>query len=356
MTTFVTAYFNVLPQGHPQAEERFEDYRKTAADLLKHPMNLIFYGDEAMAAHVFKQRAAVGLADKTYIQVMKISDLPLFERQEQIYNLYIYGDKDSHFTRCPRFTPRYQMIILSKIFLLDRAINTNPFDSINYIWIDYGIYRHRLGYQASFESLPNNLTDIIVQSLTTDTIRIAATNFPNDSFRDVKTYNKEYRQAVAGCIFGGSIAAIRSLIPRYKDELELAFSHNILPSEENIFGRLIMSFPKLFDIFVSRYATALANFAYQMKGFDHCIKFLGKFCYHGNNDAELSNCLRIYNAVKAGRADMNSTDMMNLYNFLCIASFYNDRIIYDKIKVEALEYIKTNNISPSPQVIKNLSF
>lgn len=356
MTTFVTAYFNVLPQGHPQAAVRFEEYRNSAADLLKHPMNLIFYGDEAMATHVFKQRASAGLADKTYIHVMKISDLPLFERQEQIHDLYIYGDKDSHFTRCSRFTPRYQMIILSKIFLLDRAINTNPFDSSNYIWIDYGIYRHRLGHPASYESLPHNLTEIMAESLKEDTIRIAAVNHPNDSFHDVKSYNKEYRQAVAANIFGGSVAAIRSLIPKFKEELELVFSHNILPCEENIFGRLIMSFPKMFDIFVSRYTTVLANFAHQTLGIDHCIRFLGKFCYHSNNHAELSNCLRIYNAVKTGHKDINSTDMMNLYNYLCIATFYLDRALYDKIKVEAQEYIRANDLHPTPQVIKNLSF
>lgn len=355
MTTFVTAYFNALPSVHPKAEERFAEYRDNAADLLKHPANLVFYGDEAMAAHVYKERVAAGLADKTYIHIMSISDLPLFERQEQIHNLYIYGDGDSAFTRCPRFTPRYQMIILSKVQLLERAININPFNSSNYIWIDFGIYRHRRDYPGSYNRLPANLTEVMAESLTTDTIRMAAVMPPNDTYMDAKEYNKEYRQAAAANIFGGSVKAIRALIPKFKEELELVFSHNILPCEENIFGRLIMSYPKLFDVFISRYTTVLANFAYQTYGIDYCIGFISKFCHHGNNHSELSNCLRIYEAVKAGRCDC-SVDMLNLYNYLCISSFYIDRAVYDRFKVEALEYIKANNLNPSPQVLRNFSF
>lgn len=355
MTTFVTAYFNVLPPGHPKLEERFAEYRDNSADLLKHPMNLLFYGDEVMAAHVYKERAAAGLADKTFIHTMSICDLPVFERHEQITNTYIYGEAESVFTRCPRFTPRYQIIILSKVLLLERATITNPFNSSNFIWIDFGIYRHRRNYPASYSCLPVNVMDFVAASLTKDSIRIAAVTPPNDTFRNVKEYNKVYRQAVAGCLFGGSMSAIRSLVPKYKEELELVLSHNIVPCEENIFGRLIMYHPTLFDIFVSRYASVLANFAYPKLGFDYNINFIGKFCYHGNNYAEYANCLRIYDAVRSGIVETR-IDMLNLYNYLCISTFYLDRGLYNKFKTEALEFIKAENLNPSQQVLRNLSF
>jgi hypothetical protein len=355
MTTFVTAYFNVLPPDHPKAKERFEDYRNNAAHLLKHPMNLVFYGDAEMAAYVFKQRVAAGLADKTYIHIMTIPELPMFELQEKIHNLYIYGDSDSIFTRCQRFTPRYQMIILSKVQLLERAIIANPFGSTHYIWVDFGIYRHRHGYPHSYESLPTNLTELITKSFTSDTIRIAAVMPPSDCLGDVKKYNKEYRQAVAANLFGGSVAAISALVPKYKEELELVFSHNILPCEENIFGRLIMTYPKLFDVFVAKYTTVLANFAFQTLGIDYCLGLVSKFCFYDNNHAEYSNCLRIYEAVRAGRSNC-SVDMVHLYNYLCISSFYIDRGLYDKYRLEALEYIKAHNLSPDARVIKNMGF
>lgn len=356
MTTFVTGFFNVLPADHPLARGRFDDYCEKSNDLLKYDMNLVFYGDESMAIHVYKQRKALGFADKTYIYVLPFTELPMYERQAQINDLYIHGDPESSFTRCGRFTPRYQMVILSKIYLLERTIKNNPFESSHFVWIDFGYFRHSRSMPTSYAALPSTVFQQIENSFKDDRLRIAAVSAPCEHYKDVKVYNKAYRQAVAANVFGGSKVAINAVLEKYNEELNLVFSKNILACEENIFGRLMMLYPKLFDVFVARYTTVLNNFAFQTMSFDYCVHLICKFCFFSNNHAELSNCLRIYDGIKAGRYDEKSVDMINLYNYICIALFYLDRDLYQKYKQEALAYFKAHNLVPNAAVLRNLSF
>jgi hypothetical protein len=354
MTTFVTAFFNVLPQDHPDLEQRYEDYKEKSTDLLKNDMQLLFFGDERMALHVWQQRKAFGFADKTYCVPMAFDKLPLYERQQIIQDIYAHGDSESSFTRCARFTPRYQIVILSKLFLLEQASTQNPFGSEYFVWMDYGYYRHRRGLPHSYNALPHDIFAQIAASWSGDTLRIAALCYPYELFRDIKAYNKVYRQAVAANVFGGSKAAIKAILPRYEEELQLLFAHNILACEENVFGRLLMLYPSLFDVFIAQYTTVLNNFPNQVMSFGNSVRMIGKFCFFGNNHAELSNCLRLLDAVTSGRLEKG--DMIRLYDYICISAYYTDRGLYRKYKAEALAYFDAHALTPSASVLRNMSY
>lgn len=354
MTTFVTGFFHLLPPCHKLYDQRFQEYKESATTLLDQDINLLFFGDKVMAAHVLKYRIKAGLGAKTAVLPTKLSDLELYEFKERFHDLYIYGSNSSEFTRSPRFTPHYLLVILSKLFLLNEATQYNPFEAKHFVWIDYGYYRHAKHEPYCFSLLPKDIYKQIENSWSEkDLFRIAAVKPPAGNEKDRATYHSNYRQSVAGGIFGGSCKAIQAVLQKYKQELCEVLESGGLTCEENIYGRLLNIYPELFDIYVAKYTTALNNFPCQNDTFSYSEFLLSKFCFYGNNKAEYQTCIRLYDAVKKGKT---KTNMETLYNYLCISAFYIDRALYDIHKKEALAYFAEHKITPRPQVAKNLSY
>lgn len=354
MTTFVTGFFHLLPPFHKQYDQRFQEYKDSATELLNQDINLVFYGDKEMASYVLRHRIAAGFGAKTAVFPTKLHDLELFERKDQLYDLYIYGKEDSEFTRSARFTPQYLLVILSKIFLLVEAALSNPFSTDHFVWIDYGYYRHAKHESYCFSLLPKDIYKQIENSWSTsDLFRIATVQSPTGDEKNQALYHKKYRQSVAGAIFGGSKAAINAVHTKYKQELFEVLESGSLTCEENIYGRLLNIYPELFDPYVAKYTTTLNNFPCQNDTFVYCEFLMSKFCFFGNNKTEYQTCMRLYDAVKKEKAD---TNMETLFNYLCISAFYIDRALYDLHKKEALAYFDKHKITPRSHVAKNLSY
>ena len=353
MTTFVTGFFQLLPTWHPNYESKFEEYRIASEDLLKQDIRLVFFGDDTMASQVLKVRKTHGLLSKTFIVPTQLTELFLYKQKSIIEEIYTYGSDDSTFTRNSRFNTNYLITILSKIHLLERAYKYNPFDSQYFVWIDFGYFRHRKTYPQSYCLLSPTVFSEIDASMGGTLFRIGSTSAPAGREGEPHVFYKKYNQSVAGCLFGGSVSAISAVSAKFNEEIDWLLENKINTCEENIFGRLIHLYPSLFDVFVTKYTTALNNFAFQTCSFEYCVFLICKFCFHGNNHAELSSCLRILDAVKRGAF---KTDMANLYNYICISAYYIDRVLYSKYKAEALLYFDTNKISIEPRILKNLSF
>jgi hypothetical protein len=359
-TTFITAFFNFLPTWHPNYESKFNGYKEASIELLTQDIHLVFVGDERMASHVIETRKAADLLAKTFVMPLEFSSLPLAKHLGKIVDICDYESPPTEFTLSARFTPGYFVTILSKMGIVQKISQLNIFDSTYFLWIDFGYFHHKKEYPYAFSCLPNDVFSQIEKSMNGDLFRISAPTPPkaslsviNSSDESKKSYYKIYQKAAAGCLFGGSKKAIDFVFDKYNQELDWILENNFITAEENIFSFLLMKYPDAFDVFVSKYTTVLNNFSSQTINFEYVILQIGKFCACSQNHAELSNCLRILDAVKRGDF---KTDMAKLYNYICISAYYIDRELYLKYKAEALLYFETHKLRIEPRILKNLSY
>ena len=139
--TIVTSFYNIraLENGSPQDNRQIDQYLAIAEQfIMKLPYPLIFFiepGDQILYEFIKSKRDRY--MDNTFIYQEHFSstyfykDLNKIRELQQQYHIY-NGDLKHE-------TPLYVILNNNKFHFIEKAIETNPFQSSHFIWMDFGI-------------------------------------------------------------------------------------------------------------------------------------------------------------------------------------------------------------------------
>ena len=149
----------------------------------------------------------------------------------------------------------YFCIQCNKTEWIKEAIELNPFNSNQFVWIDFGIY-HILEETYSLQSLNNQLYD---------KVRIASGSLWRLEKHD--TYKFNYKKDIlwffCGGIFGGNLEILLKFSRLVKQKcLEMIKKHKHLMWEVNIWYLVWKENPEIFDnYYVSHDKTMIDNYS-----------------------------------------------------------------------------------------------
>jgi hypothetical protein len=259
-TTYVTGFINLPRLEENQSRRQLDTYLRVCQDLLKLDIHLVYFGDPEIGARVAEERAVLGLADATAVIPMTYEELPYYAHQEEITRVVnadgIFGGSEPN-----RYTPAYVVTILSKVPLLLRAAEKNPFGSSHFCWIDFGYFHLKEAYPHAFYGIDASLFEDI-DNLWTDThFKIQIITPPDDIFQiSEETLLLADRHVFAGGIFGGSVPTLEWIAAEQERRAVAALAKGFIANEEMILTAIFRAHPERFDINAAYYATILQNF------------------------------------------------------------------------------------------------
>lgn len=173
----------------------------------------------------------------------------IFIKKEDIY-LYEYYDQITDFepiTNNPnKDTIDYMFIQCYKTEFMRIGSELNPYNSSQFIWIDFGIY-HMIGNDELLNKLVLNLNT----SYDYDLIRIAGGIYFPPSEEDIY---KKVCWCFLGSIFGGEKSKLLHFADLMKQKcIDTITKKNTIMWEVNIWYLLYKEFPELFSIYIANH-------------------------------------------------------------------------------------------------------
>lgn len=134
--TFVTCLFELAPYDGYDKRRSIDQYLEFGASLLSQDIKIIVFIHEHLHSRLSTSISKFSSeSNKIHVIPMKIEELPLWKDR----HLFIKAKKPDLTNE--RFTPEYFLLTWSKMDLMLMAMHLNPFNSSEFIWIDFGISR-----------------------------------------------------------------------------------------------------------------------------------------------------------------------------------------------------------------------
>jgi hypothetical protein len=227
MTTIVTAF---LTNINKNINRTFEKYIEYGTKLINIPQQKIIYIEKEVYNKYYKDINDIN----TTFRFIEKKDIYLYEYYDQITNFNLISnlhEKDSI---------EYIFVQCNKTEWIKNAINENPYNSEQFIWIDFGIY-HVINNDELFIKYINHICKSKY-----DNIRIAHGYFNgNEDFI--------YRQIIwffLGGIFGGHKDKLLLFADLMKDKcLSIIKNEKTICWEINIWYLIYKEHSELFSIY-----------------------------------------------------------------------------------------------------------
>lgn len=228
-TALIAFYFNLGYAEKPN-EQYLDSIRKYCAVL--HP--IIFWGEQEICDLVLKYRQEYNLAEFTEVHVSSITDMDLIKKYSSDFEA---ADEDLPF----RKRRRYSLMTSLKFEIIEKSIANTAFNSVNYGWLDPGIFRHR-------HLIGDSLVGTAIFSkidCPSDKLVVAATvSEPGISSQDVID---GVENILAGIICGTPNTWLE-IFPLYTTVSNYFFNQSIFRTEQIFMSRIISVSPDLFEI------------------------------------------------------------------------------------------------------------
>ena len=130
MATVVTCYYQFNSKHSP------EQYDQWLSTFLKNiECNLVIFTSPDLVKYLYDKRAK--FPEKTQIYPIELADLEIAQKYSKFWNQQYKMDRQKH---CGR-TKECYILWNSKLWFLKKAIEENPFGSVDFVWTDIGCLR-----------------------------------------------------------------------------------------------------------------------------------------------------------------------------------------------------------------------
>jgi hypothetical protein len=253
--TIVTGLWNL---GRDSISDEFKRpysfYLEKFAELLKTPSNLYIYVAKEDEDFIWKHRSK----HNTFIKIIELDEFkswfPFTDAVEALRNSS-WKQQVDWLSKSPQATLQYyNPIVMSKMFLLNDATVSNPFNTEYFYWIDAGIcstvHSGYFWHDKVFENLPK-YSDAI-DAFTFISYPYIGGNeihgFPREKME--KYCATDYVKYVCrGGFFGGKTKYINQLNSLYYNILSSTLVDKVMGTEESIFTILSHKYSKLIHNF-----------------------------------------------------------------------------------------------------------
>lgn len=244
--TLVTCLYDV-GRGEMKKEDSnfrpFTDYLTWFPTLLKLNSPMVIFIPSFLYSFVESNR------DPTFptkIIIMELEELPMANYRGQIEGIMSrLSEKGNHLRNIEFINPDYSVVILSKMFLLNRVAQEDPFGTEYFFWVDAGYIR-----AGPFFEMSDEWPDPSKVRLFGDKFVVQKTCLTFDKV-EFRGYFLRLENSMMAAFFGGIKSILTKVFRDYLDVLERLFNEDIINNEQQIFSYLIKQNPN--DYFLYPY-------------------------------------------------------------------------------------------------------
>lgn len=269
--TIVTMCFNLgmkrLSRIKSDNRENYYDFYITSLmRMIDCCDNVVCFCDKECAVHLRKE----GYDDKVYLIEMELDELPLYNKIELYEEKYAKMQRHVDFLKkvnfpkkrhgsfivkfseqaSPRDMAYYALLNHSKVSLMRRATQQNPYNTKYFYWLDAGCLQEK--YDLFWEGFTNRITHIPVG------IRIVI-HTPNFSTIRMKFHWSLYNIAygwipdqMEAMFFGGTLESIMHFADEFEYMIDRFLKHDVISSEQAIITYMVKQHPSDFDVVINK--------------------------------------------------------------------------------------------------------
>jgi hypothetical protein len=237
MTTIVSCF---LANSNSRWDRKSDKYIELGKKLLNINIPKIVFIDDTIIASIEYNK------QNTVLIPFNRKDIYLYEHTKNITNFAVntdFPEKD---------TLDYMLLICNKTEIMKKAVELNPFQTEQFVWIDFGINHIFRCDDNEFERKIIDLTKKSYMNVRIGSILDPRTSiFQGDIYSQVAWY-------FAGGVFGGNGNALKEFADMVKEECyETIFEKGTLMWEVNIWYLVYLKNPLFFDPYLCNHNESL---------------------------------------------------------------------------------------------------
>ena len=264
--TITTCLYDIRAKEANNEEEirSVSQYFELGKHMLAVRLPMVVYTDnQEVVDEVKSERARHGLEDITTIVWLPFEETLFYEDMEALqermneYELCNWNRKKD--------TPLYVTLNNNKFDFLTRTMDTNPYQSSFFLWMDYGIQHCAKASPEEWEKVWTEWPGFIKQE--TEKIhhlRIhTATKAPEIPWKD---YFKVIYHHIAGSLFGGHQTPLREYVELYKQQWKkIIYEEKWWQLDEAVMTIVVETHPEKFRLWYGDYDGLITNFIHSQR-------------------------------------------------------------------------------------------
>ena len=261
--TFVTAYFDLTkyPDASAEIKSRPQSfYLKSANTTMALDCNLIVYCDDVSYDSLYKLRPDF-LQSKTKYIVCDFEDFPLNTYRNQIDQNRVKNPSSD-----PRNTVSYYLFCMARYAMVKQTIDSNPFDSTHFGWINICIERY--GYKNVMA-----LTDVM--EIYRDKFSTCYIDYISENMiTNLPEYYQRGRCSLCSGFFTGNSKYFKEFCNLIEEQfvqyVNLGYGH----ADEQLYSPIYFKRPEIFEVYFGDYNSMVTNYVRVVDDSDKVIQYL----------------------------------------------------------------------------------
>jgi len=231
MSTLVTAFMTNVNQIDFRSHEKYIELGKK---LLSQPIPTVCFIEKMIFETYFA--SVRHLFPLTHFVFFEKEDNYLVSYESQLTHYFVHTDNPK------KDTPGYMFVQCHKTEWVKMAIQENPFQTTNFIWVDFGIY-HMIRDDMAFALYLENMSRKQYTELRIASCVDLSKPCVTDIFNTISWY-------FAGSVFGGDIQSLLLFADIMRQFcLELIENKKLIMWEVNIWYLIYKNIPSMFDTY-----------------------------------------------------------------------------------------------------------
>lgn len=309
--TLVTAYYNLTkcPDASDEIKARDQQYYiSNAYSTLSLPNNLIIYCDQDSYEMLYQIRPSY-LREKTKYVINEFDDFNINGIKYNLLRDMINNNRITHpYTFDKRNTASYYLFCVSRYIMLLETIESNPFNSTHFSWINICIQRMGIN---NVRRLPEAL------SINRDKFSTVYIDYiPKEFVDDVNEYFKRGYCSMCSGFFTGNAAYMSEfcthLLKTFIYYLNLGRGH----ADEQLYSKIFFDNPKIFEHYYGDYVEMITNYVYSYDNPNKIVHiFIPNSHRWGNYKKCKEACEFVLKSVSKKKCILSNDDLHKLLNY-----------------------------------------
>ena len=302
--TVVTAYFDLtkMPDASISIKSRpSTHYLENAKATMATEQNLMIFCEPESVEALKAMRPKHLLADHTHFVPMSFEDFPMTKFRAQIQenrrrNPYHFDDRN---------TASYYLLCMARYAMLKIAMDTNPFASTHFAWLNICIERMGWRNLAALESVWRENRE----KFSTCWIDYQ----PEPLVRNIPEYFKWGRCGMCSGFFTGYGKYMRAFCDamesKFSTTLEAGYGH----ADEQLFSMVYFDDKSIFDVYYGDYREMVTNYVAPVDKPHEPVRLLVTHALdNGDAEAAARGATAVWEAWKAGKAALDDGQLRDL--------------------------------------------
>lgn len=252
--TIVTGFWNINRENWSHYSRKIDEYLNNGIRMMSLNNNMVIFIEKQYVDFVKNQRSKY--PEKTLIIPMELNELFGYKYLNDNKTImeskkYKQGLKTKTAPEC--CIPSYNVIMWSKVDLVNIAINMNHFNSSHFVWLDFGVHPHMLHDNYLNKSL-------LGDNINSEKLRFLCRNTPTPDLLDIKKFYKSHCNYFAGTMFTGGIENLKKLREYFNYEIDDCIKNNVVDCDQSLFTVAYLKHPDDFELYYGDFSDLIKNY------------------------------------------------------------------------------------------------